>query len=138
MKIKLIVSGIIFILVFISLSGCNEINNNSTENGDMSPQITESFNINNSYPYRYWPAELSKGTKIRVKATLDVLPDGEVPIADFIFFDGNTNDRYDQLSSLNSTSIDKTWVIPYDGMFFIGVENRQFYELLTGNITVYW
>lgn len=103
-----------------------------------SPQINESFHTNVSAPYRYWRLELSKGTPIRVQGTLDELPGGEIPRVDFIFFDGNTNEEFSQLSEYNALSIDKTWTIPYDGIFFVGVECKYGFLDTTGTMIIYW
>jgi hypothetical protein len=101
-------------------------------------QINESFHTNISAPYRFWRLELSKGMPIRVKGKLNEINDGEFPRVDFIFFDGNTNEEFPELSQYNDFSIDKIWIIPYDGIFFVGIECRYDYLEISGNMKIYW
>lgn len=133
MKTQLMTIGIILILVTVGLSGCNEY-----DNSDISPQITESFKVNATYPYKFWKNNFTEGTKLRIKGTFDELSGEGIPKADFVFFDGNTNKEFSELSAYNVTSIDKTWIVPYDGVFFVGVENVNRYGNITGNMTIYW
>lgn len=104
----------------------------------ISQQINEYFHTNISAPYRFWRLELDKGMPIRVHGRLNEIYDGEYPRVDFIFFDGNTNDEFPELSEYNAISIDKVWNVPYDGIFFVGIECKYGFLETSGHMVIFF